>query len=100
MPAAAPVIAPRPLAGMESDQPPRYPEAARRRGEQGRVMLRVSVSTDGLPTDVEIARSSGHHTLDEAAVSAVKRWRFVPASQGGRPVAGVADVPVRFQLRD
>jgi len=85
---------------MESDQPPRYPDAARRRGEQGRVMLHVSVSADGLPTEVELAHSSGHHALDEAAVSAVKRWRFVPASQGGRPIAGIADVPVRFQLRD
>src|SRR6185312_12146560 len=98
--AAVPVIAPRPVAGMESDQPPRYPDAARRRGEQGRVMLHVDVSADGLPTEVEIAHSSGHHALDEAAVSAVKRWRFVPASHDGRPIAGSADVPVRFQLRD
>jgi protein TonB len=85
---------------MEGDRPPRYPELARRRGEQGRVMLRVSVSADGKPIEVGVAQSSGHETLDQAAVTAVKQWRFVPASQGGRPVAAVAEVPVTFRLQD
>jgi periplasmic protein TonB len=105
-PAAAPARAgtapaltpPRLVAGMASDEPPRYPAIARARGEQGRVVLRVMVAASGLPTDVTVAASSGHETLDRAARDAVRRWRFVPAEQDGHPVAAVAEVPVLFRL--
>jgi protein TonB len=83
---------------MESDRPPEYPEIARRRGQQGRVMLEVNVSVDGMPVSVTVAQSSGYPSLDAAALSAVQRWRFVPATRGGSPVAAVAAVPVRFRL--
>jgi protein TonB len=97
---ATAVLPARPVAGMESDRPPNYPETARRRGEQGRVLLEVSVSADGMPVSVTVARSSGYPSLDSAALSAVQRWRFVPATRGGAPVAAVAEVPVRFRLTD
>ena len=61
---------------------PEYPWAARRRGEEGRVMLRVRVSAQGTALAVEIAQSSGSALLDEAARDAVLRWRFVPARRG------------------
>lgn len=83
---------------MSSNRPPIYPENARRRGIQGRVLLRVSVSTEGAPVTVSIAQSSGAATLDDAAVAAVRQWRFVPASQGNRPIAGSAEVPIEFRL--
>jgi protein TonB len=85
---------------MESDRPPDYPEIARRRGQQGRVLVEVNVSADGMPVSVTVARSSGYPSLDSAALSAVQRWRFVPATRGGAPVAAVAEVPVRFRLTD
>jgi protein TonB len=85
---------------MESDRPPRYPEAARRRGEQGRVVLRVDVSADGAPIDVTVTEGSGFPSLDAAALGAVRQWRFVPAMRGGTPVAAVAQVPIRFRLAD
>ncbi len=50
--AAAQIIPPRPVAGMDTNRAPVYPELARRRGEQGRVLLRVNVSTDGTPLEV------------------------------------------------
>jgi protein TonB len=87
-----------PVAGMESDRPPAYPETARRRGEQGRVILQVNVSADGLPVTVSVAESSGYPVLDAAAQAAVQRWRFVPATRGGASVPAVAEVPVRFRL--
>jgi protein TonB len=95
-----PLLPARPVAGMESDRPPAYPESARRRGQQGRVLLQVNVSTDGLPVTVSVAASSGYASLDAAAVTAVEQWRFVPATRGGTPVAAVAEVPVRFRLTD
>ncbi len=96
----APLLPARPVAGMESDRPPAYPEIARRRGQQGRVVLQVTVSPEGLPVTVTVAESSNYPSLDAAAVSAVQRWRFVPASRGGTPVAAVAEIPVRFRLTD
>ena len=98
--AVAPLLPARPVAGMESDRPPSYPEIARRRGEQGSVLLRVSVSPDGSPLEVTVAKSSGFAALDSAAVSAVERWRFVPATRAGAPIAATAEVPVRFRLVD
>ena len=97
---AAPVLPARPVAGMESDRPPAYPEIARRRGQQGRVVLQVMVSAEGLPVTVSVAESSSYPTLDAAAVHAVQQWRFVPASRGGIPIAATAEVPVRFRLTD
>ena len=90
----------RPVAGMETDRPPAYPEIARRRGEQGSVLLRVAVSIDGLPVTVTVAKSSGFQGFDSAAVEAVKLWRFVPATRDRAPVAATAAVPVRFRLVD
>ena len=98
--AAGPSVPARPVAGMASDRAPVYPEIARRRGEQGRVLLRVSVSPEGQAVEVDVAQTSGYPTLDEAAQSAVRGWRFIPAMQAGTPIAAVADVPVRFRLEN
>ena len=95
-----PFVSPQPVAGMEADRPPDYPDLARRRGEQGRVLLRVDVSMDGRPLAVSVARSSGFGLLDSAAEDAVRTWRFVPATQDGRPVPATAEVPVQFRLED
>ena len=97
---AAPLVPARPLSGMASDAPPVYPELARRRGEQGRVLLRVNVSADGQPVQVAVAQTSGFPALDQAARDAVRRWRFVPATQAGIPIAAVADVRIRFRLEE
>jgi len=98
--ALAPMLPAHPVAGMESDRPPTYPENARRRGQQGRVVLQVNVSPEGLPVAVTVAQSSGVPSLDAAALSAVQRWRFVPATRGGAPIAATAEVPIQFRLID
>lgn len=98
--APVPVVPPRPVAGMETNRAPSYPEIARRRGEQGRVMLRVSVGPDGTPLEVDVQNTSGYPILDSAALNAVRQWRFIPAMQAGAPVRAVAEVPIRFQLEN
>jgi len=83
-----------------SNAPPRYPFLARRRGHEGRVVLRVQVSAAGDATAVTIRRSSGYRLLDKAAVEAVETWRFFPSKRAGIPIAGSVDVPVSFKLTD
>ena len=79
---------------------PVYPPAAKFRGHQGTVELRVQVGADGGASQVLINRSSGHKELDEAAQDVVKkRWRFVPAKQGDRAIAGWVIVPLEFELK-
>jgi protein TonB len=78
--------------------PPEYPAFSRRRGEQGRVLLRVHVASDGTPREVEIRASSGSERLDRAALEAVKRWKFAPARLGDRAVDAWVLVPIAFSL--
>ena len=90
---ATPGVDPTPL----SAPAPRYPVDALRNGESGTVVLRVDVGADGVPTQVEVAKSSRSRSLDRAATEAVRRWRFRPAQRNGQPVAGSVQVPVAFQ---
>ena len=78
--------------------PPSYPQAARRAGEQGTVMLRVLVSREGSAARVELEKSSGSTHLDAAARETVKAWRFTPARRGGEAVESWMVVPVVFRL--
>lgn len=77
---------------------PGYPLMARRRGLEGTVRLDVRVSAEGIPTSVKLKESAGHDSLDEAAITAVWHWRFVPARRGGETVEASVIVPVRFRL--
>ena len=77
---------------------PGYPAISKRMGEQGKVVLRVLIGTDGAPQKVEINKSSGYERLDRQAQEAVMRWRFVPGKRNGVPEAMWNLVPVNFVL--
>ena len=77
---------------------PRYPDSARRDGKEGRVLLRVLVDEEGRTKAIEINTSSGHDMLDQAAIEALKKWRFVPARASGKPVETWVKIPIEFQL--
>lgn len=77
---------------------PDYPWSARRRGIQGRVVIRLAVAADGRPTDAEIVQSSGDTGLDQAALITLRHWRLQPAQAGGVPVAGYILIPIVFKL--
>ena len=72
---------------------------SKRRGEEGKVLLRVKVSQNGRAVSVQLKKSSGSKRLDNAARKAVKNWRFVPAKKGGESVSGWVIVPITFNLR-
>lgn len=77
---------------------PTYPPSARRAGEEGSVQLRILVDERGLPGEVQIVKSSGFARLDQAAIEAVRRWRFVAASNGSQPVVAWTQVAITFRL--
>jgi protein TonB len=77
---------------------PNYPRMARQRHWEGRVVLRVFVTADGHCGDLSVQRSSGHEALDEAAMDAVRQWRFVPGKHGDTAVASWVNVPIEFAL--
>lgn len=77
---------------------PEYPAFAKKQKWQGRVTMKVHVLPTGLPAEVELQSSSGHDILDESAIETVRRWRFVPATKGGKPVASWVVVPLEFSL--
>ena len=79
---------------------PAYPMVARRMGWQGRVVLNVEVLASGLPGQVMLHRSSGHNVLDNAAMQAVRGWRFAAARQGGQVVTKWFLVPIPFILKE
>ena len=78
---------------------PTYPPISRRNREAGRVVLHVFVQTSGLPGKVDVYTSSGFERLDNAAIAAVLRWKFLPARQGNDTVAAWVLVPVDFSLQ-
>jgi protein TonB len=77
---------------------PVYPSIAQRLRQEGRVLLRVLIEPDGRASRVEVLQTSGFQVLDQTAVAAVKRWRFVPGKRGGTPEAMWAQVPLEFKL--
>lgn len=77
---------------------PAYPALSRRMGEEGRVVLRVLVTTNGEAGAVQVETGSGSERLDKAALESVKKWRFIPAKQNNQPVSAYVLVPVKFSL--
>ncbi|HTN65302.1 MAG TPA: TonB family protein [Burkholderiaceae bacterium] len=77
---------------------PEYPLLARRKGEEGKVVLRALINLKGRPEGVEIQTSSGSPRLDEAARQAVLRAVFKPHLENGQAVMVYAIVPIKFQL--
>jgi TonB family protein len=76
---------------------PQYSKDARKKKIQGRVVVWLAVGTDGLPRDIRVQQSLGYG-LDEEAIKAVKKWKFLPARMGGQPVCVTIAVEVDFHL--
>lgn len=80
---------------------PAYPPAARRGGQEGRVVLLLQISETGDVVDGSVAETSGYPLLDNAALKhALGRWHFKPAMRGGKPVAISMRFAIVFRLTD
>lgn len=86
--------------GILSKVEPVYPQAARNAGQSGTVMLRIQILPNGRSGNITVTASSGYGLLDDAAVNAVRQWRFIPAKDrsSGKTVACYTTLPVTFQL--
>ena len=82
------------------NQWPKYPNRARRRGQEGALILRITVSDNGKPSSIKVIKTSGHQILDQAAIDAVWNWQFQPAKKRGLAVKASIDLPVVFQLKN
>jgi TonB family protein len=83
-----------------SNEYPKYPALAKRRKEQGQVILRATIDENGAPKKVEIAKSSSFKTLDFAAIEAVKKWQFIPAEKFGQKLVSTILIPITFKLEN
>ncbi len=77
---------------------PVYPEAARRARIQGVVVLECIIGKDGVVKDSKVLRGLPLG-LTEAAVDAVRKWRFEPSTLNGKPVEVLYILTVRFNLQ-
>lgn len=97
-PAPSPVRPPRVDATQHNNPPPIYPAVARRRGEQGRVVLALLIKADGHVEELDVHTSSGFPRLDQAALNAVRQWRYTPAMRAGVAIDYHYLQPVTFTL--
>lgn len=77
---------------------PEYPRASQRRGETGRVMVRVLISPQGAVANASVRSSSGYARLDESALVAARSARFKPYTENGVAYPALADIPFDFVL--
>ena len=91
----------------QSDRKPRllshieakYTDDARARGIQGTVVLGFTVNHEGVPQGIQIKRSL-YPSLDQAAIEAVREWRFEPAMKNGQVVSMWMEASMDFNLYD
>ncbi len=76
---------------------PVYPDVAKQAGMQGTVVLKVFVGKEGNVQGVKVL--SGDSVLAQAAVDAVRQWRYQPTVVDGVPVNVVTTVTVEFRLK-
>ncbi|EAR56104.1 hypothetical TonB protein [Photobacterium sp. SKA34] len=78
--------------------PVKYPRLAKRRGIEGTVLVEVLIAKDGHQVKQKLIKSSGASVLDNAALKAIKKWRFSPHIVDGIAIAHRVQIPVRFKL--
>lgn len=85
------------IGSINNPHPP-YPIIARKKGLEGKLILKVSVNNDGSVKSVSVGKSSGHKILDKVSKETIKKWTFIPAKKMGQAVEDKLTVPIRFVL--
>ncbi|HEV7731622.1 MAG TPA: TonB family protein [Candidatus Binatia bacterium] len=81
---------------VEGNDKPTYPQEARATGQQGTVVLKVTILADGSVAKVEVLR--GEEPFKSAAVAAVKTWKYTPAMFKGQPISVYRIIQIPFKL--
>lgn len=79
---------------------PTYPRLSRQRGEEGRVIILVEVRSNGNIGQISVVQSSGHRRLDNAALKAVQKAPFIPATLCGQAIDSSTELSFTFRLTD
>ena len=87
------------IGSIKNPHPP-YPIVARKKGLQGKLILKVSINNDGSVKSVVVGKSSGHKILDKVSKETVEKWVFIPAKKMGQAVEDNIKVPIRFVLTE
>lgn len=77
---------------------PRYPTTAVRSNQEGWVEVTFTVTPEGNVDDVKVVDAEPRHVFDRAAVEAVSRWKYQPATQDGAPIASQDKRRIVFKL--
>lgn len=80
--------------------PPKYPAYAIEHNLDGLVVLIVDIAPDGSVTDAVVERSEPAGVFDAEALAAARQWKFNPATEDGKAVAGRLRVPIEFRHDD
>ena len=81
-----------------NNRPPPYPALSKRLGEQGKVVVRVFIDTEGNASQAELRTSSGYDRLDQTALKTVLAWKYLPGKVNGEPKSMWFNVPINFVL--
>jgi TonB family protein len=100
-PAASGATPPSVDVAYKQEHPPHYPVEALHKGEQGVVILDVTVDASGKITNTEVdpKGTTAAATLQTAAIQGAQNWKFEPGKKDGRPIGGVVRIPVTFSLK-
>lgn len=99
-PASAASTSPSVDISYKNRNPPRYPIGSVHKGEQGTVLLDVTVNASGTVTDVRVDQrgTNAAAPLQAAAMEAARKWKFNPGRKNGKAVGGTLQIPVHFSL--
>ncbi|MEC5399650.1 energy transducer TonB [Uliginosibacterium sp. H1] len=103
-PSPAPAVAAQPKTVSASEvryrvQPSiQYPAQSRRLNEQGRVLVRILIGTNGNPQQVVVSKSSGFSRLDDAVIAGIRRASFYPYEENGQAIPVWVVAPFDFNL--
>jgi len=76
-----------------------YPAIALRLNQEGVTTVKFHILPDGSVADAAVATSSGHDSLDDAAVRCVSTWTYKPAMQDGKPIEAPWQASVKWQIQ-
>ncbi len=78
---------------------PKYPEAASKAGKEGEVLLQATIDEKGIPRDIVAVTDIGFG-FEAAAIAALRKTTFRPATKGGNPISLQVEIPYSFTLKD
>lgn len=79
-------------------QKPGYPVGQRASGAEGWVIVNMMIDPHGRPYEATVVESTGNPVLEKAALEAVEKWRFEPASLNGAPIHAGGNYKIDFRL--